>query len=255
MSAVLTIKPRGLSSLAPVKGTSAEMAQPNDILVQAVSLAKIYNGKTPVTALCDVSFTLHRGELAALLGKSGSGKSTLLNLLAGLDQPSSGSLVVGGQPLHSWNSGQMAAYRSNVVGVVFQSYNLIMQRTALQNVELPLVFAGYAPGVRQQRALAALDAVGLSPRAHHRPTELSGGEQQRVAIARALINRPQLLLADEPTGNLDSVTADEIMALLKNYCREHQTSALIVTHDEELARRFATRILRMHDGRLLEDAA
>ena len=130
-----------------------------------------------------------------------------------------------------------------------------MQRTALQNVELPLVFAGHAPGVRQQRALAALEAVGLSSRAHHRPTELSGGEQQRVAIARALINRPQLLLADEPTGNLDSVTADEIMALLKNYCREQQTSALIVTHDEELARRFATRILRMHDGHLLEDAA
>ena len=193
--------------------------------------------------------------MAALLGKSGSGKSTLLNLLAGLDQPSSGSLVVAGLPLHSSNSGQMAAYRSSTVGVVFQSYNLILKRTALQNVELPLIFAGQAPGLRRERALAALEAVGLSPRAQHRPTELSGGEQQRVAIARALINRPQLLLADEPTGNLDSATADEITALLKNYCREHQTAALIVTHDEEFARRFATRILRMHDGRLQGDVA
>ncbi len=147
----------------------------NDILIQAEKLAKIYNGKTPVTALCDVSFTLRRGELAALLGKSGSGKSTLLNLLAGLDQPSSGSLVVAGLPLHSSDSGQMAAYRSGTVGVVFQSYNLILRRTALQNVELPLVFSGQTPKDRQQRALAALDAVGLTPRAHHRPTELSGG--------------------------------------------------------------------------------
>ena len=226
-----------------------------DDLIQADGLTKTYNGKTPVTALSNVSFTLRRGELAALLGKSGSGKSTLLNLLAGLDQPTSGSLIVGGQPLHSRSSGQMAEYRASVVGVVFQSYNLIPHRTALQNVELPLIFVGHAPAVRRQRAEAALEAVGLKDRADHRPTQLSGGEQQRVAIARALINRPQLLLADEPTGNLDSATADEITRLLKDYCREHHTAALIVTHDEEFAQRFATRILRMTDGRLQEDAA
>lgn len=231
------------------------MTVSGDILIRAEKLAKVYDGQTPVTALCDVSFLLRRGELAALLGKSGSGKSTLLNLLAGLDRPSSGTLVVDGQSLHVANSQQMAAYRSASVGVVFQSYNLIVHRTALQNVELPLIFAGQAPGERRQRAEIALESVGLRARVHHRPTELSGGEQQRVAIARALINQPRLLLADEPTGNLDSATADEIMALLKNHCRDHQTSALVVTHDEEFARRFATRILRMSDGRLQEDAA
>ena len=235
--------------------TTAKATTMNDVLVHAEKLAKVYGGRIPVNALCDASFTLCRGELAALLGKSGSGKSTLLNLLAGLDQPSSGTLVVDGLSLHSSNSAQMAAYRSGTIGVVFQSYNLIPHQTALQNVELPLIFSGQARGQRQEQAAAALDAVGLSARANHRPTELSGGEQQRVAIARALINRPKLLLADEPTGNLDSATADEITALLKNYCHEHQTSALIVTHDEGFARRFATRILRMSDGCLQEDAA
>ena len=233
----------------------SEVPMRADNLILADKLTKTYDSKTPVIALNKVSFTLARGELAALLGKSGSGKSTLLNLLAGLDQLTSGSLTVGGLPLHSSNSAEMAEYRASVIGVVFQSYNLIPHRTALQNVELPLIFGGHAPAVRQQRAEAALEAVGLKARVHHRPTQLSGGEQQRVAIARALINRPQLLLADEPTGNLDSTTAAEITKLLKDYCRENQTAALIVTHDEELAQRFATRILRMRDGLLQEDAA
>jgi ABC-type lipoprotein export system ATPase subunit len=230
------------------------MRDASEPLVVANNLAKVYPGQTSVSALCGVNFELHRGERVALLGRSGSGKSTLLHLLAGLDQPTSGSLIVDGRRLHASSSGQMAAYRSTVVGIVFQSYNLIPQKTALQNVELPLVFSRESRGLRKQRALAALDAVGLSHRSHHRPAELSGGEQQRVAIARALINRPGLLLADEPTGNLDSATAHGITTLLEEYCRGNRTTALFVTHDEELARRFATRILRIHDGCLREDA-
>ncbi|MFO1092300.1 MAG: ABC transporter ATP-binding protein [Planctomycetaceae bacterium] len=207
-----------------------------------------------MNAVRNVSFTLHRGERVALLGKSGSGKSTLLNLIAGLDRASSGRLCIAGQVLSDLSSVQMADYRRDCVGMIFQSYNLVPWRTALQNVELPLVFAGRPPPEREQAARDLLTAVGLSARAAHVPSQLSGGEQQRVAIARALINSPQLLLADEPTGNLDTATAAEIVELLTRCAEQSHMTTLLVTHDEALAHRFATRVLQMQDGRLVRDS-
>ncbi len=222
------------------------------IAVRAVEVAKSYESSTaPVHALRDISAEVRRGERVALLGKSGSGKSTLLNLLGGLDRPSAGSLWVNGQELAQLTPGELARYRLTTVGMIFQSYNLIASRTALQNVELPMVFAGIPRRERRRAAQAALTAVGLGDRLHHRPAELSGGESQRVAIARALINQPQILLADEPTGNLDTATAGEIMALLTAHLDAHGTTLILVTHDEDLARRSASRILHMQDGRLV----
>ncbi len=222
------------------------------IAVRAVEVAKSYESSTtPVHALRGISAEIQRGERVALLGKSGSGKSTLLNLLGGLDRPSAGSLWVNGQELAQLTPGELARYRLTTVGMIFQSYNLIASRTALQNVELPMVFAGITRRERRRAAQAALTAVGLGDRLHHRPAELSGGESQRVAIARALINRPQILLADEPTGNLDTATAGEIMALLTAHLDAHGTTLILVTHDEDLARRSAGRILHMQDGRLV----
>jgi len=222
------------------------------IAVRAVAVAKSYaSAPAPVHALRDVSIEIGRGERIALLGKSGSGKSTLLNLLGGLDRPSAGSLWVNGHELARLTPGALAHYRLTTVGMIFQSYNLIATRTALQNVEMPLVFAGIRPRERRPAAREALAAVGLEHRLHHRPAELSGGESQRVAIARALINRPEILLADEPTGNLDTATAGEIMALLTAHLDAHDTTLILVTHDEDLARRSGSRILHMRDGRLI----
>jgi ABC-type lipoprotein export system ATPase subunit len=186
-----------------------------------------------------------------LLGKSGSGKSTLLNLLGGLDRPTSGRMEVGGRDLARMSSKELARHRLTTVGMIFQSFNLIPSRTALQNVELPMIFAGRPPADRRAAAQRALEAAGLGARLHHRPGELSGGEHQRVAIARALVNAPQILLADEPTGNLDSVTASEIMTILTTHVLAHGTTLILVTHDEELASRCADRIVRLKDGRLL----
>jgi predicted ABC-type transport system involved in lysophospholipase L1 biosynthesis ATPase subunit len=203
-------------------------------------------------ALRGVSLEIPRGQKVALLGKSGSGKSTLLNLLGGLDRPTSGSLHVGGRDLTRLSSNELARYRLATVGMIFQSFNLIPSRTALQNVELPMVFAGRSPRERRAAAQRALEAVGLGERLDHRPAELSGGEHQRVAIARALVNAPQLLLADEPTGNLDTATAADVIGLVLDYVREHGTTLVVVTHDEELGRRCADRVLRMRDGQFIE---
>jgi ABC-type lipoprotein export system ATPase subunit len=186
-----------------------------------------------------------------LLGKSGSGKSTLLNLLGGLDQPTSGSLFVAGRDLSRMRSNELAHFRLATVGMVFQSFNLVASRTALQNVELPMIFAGRSPTERREAARCALAAVGLEHRLTHRPAELSGGEHQRVAIARALVNRPKLLLADEPTGNLDTATANEIVALLSNHVFQHGCTLVLVTHEEELANRLTDRIICLKDGMLL----
>jgi predicted ABC-type transport system involved in lysophospholipase L1 biosynthesis ATPase subunit len=186
-----------------------------------------------------------------LLGKSGSGKSTLLNLLGGLDRPTSGKVLAAGLDLAQLSGRHLARYRLRTVGMIFQSFNLIPTRTALQNVELPLVLAGMAPARRRAVAVAALEAVGLGHRLHHRPSELSGGECQRAAIARGLVNSPQILLADEPTGNLDSVTAAEVLAVLTAHLDRLGAALVLVTHDEELARRCAARILRLQDGQLI----
>jgi predicted ABC-type transport system involved in lysophospholipase L1 biosynthesis ATPase subunit len=222
------------------------------VAVQTMDLAKSYGpAHSAVHALRGVTLAIRQGERIALLGKSGSGKSTLLNVLGGLDRPTAGSVHVGGRDLASLSSKELARHRLTTVGMIFQSFNLIPSRTALQNVELPMVFAGRAPRDRRAAAQRALEDVGLGHRLNHRPNELSGGEHQRVAIARALVNQPEILLADEPTGNLDSATAGEIIDILMAHLRAHGTTLLLVTHDEELAGRCADRILRMRDGRLL----
>jgi predicted ABC-type transport system involved in lysophospholipase L1 biosynthesis ATPase subunit len=194
------------------------------------------------------------GERVAILGKSGSGKSTLLNILAGLDRPTAGVVEIGGQDLGRLNPNQLAGFRQSTVGMIFQSFNLVATRNALQNVELPLIFRGLPRNQRRDRAVQALEAVGLGHRLHHRPTELSGGEAQRVAFARALVNRPRLLLADEPTGNLDSATAGEVLDLLASHLSANGTTLLLVTHDAELARRAAQRTVWMADGLVLDQA-
>jgi ABC-type lipoprotein export system ATPase subunit len=222
-----------------------------EVVVRLAEAAKSY-GTAPalVHALRGVTLEVGRGEKVALLGKSGSGKSTLLNLLGGLDRPTSGRVEVAGRDLARMSADELARHRLTTVGMIFQSFNLILSRTALQNVELPLLFAGRRPRERRAAAVRALAAVGLGARLHHRPTELSGGEGQRVAIARALVNAPQVLLADEPTGNLDSATASEVLNVLSRHIAANGTTLLLVTHDEEVARRYADRIVWLKDGQV-----
>jgi predicted ABC-type transport system involved in lysophospholipase L1 biosynthesis ATPase subunit len=202
----------------------------------------------PVYALRGVSLDVLPGERVALLGKSGSGKSTLLNLLGGIDRPTSGTLQVAGRELGRLSGRELARFRSAAVGMIFQSFNLIPSRTALENVELPMIFAGRAPRDRRAEGRRALEAVGLGERLGHLPSQLSGGEAQRVAVARALVNHPEILLADEPTGNLDSATAHEVIDLLTEHVRARGTTLLLVTHDEELARTCTDRVVRLKDG-------
>jgi ABC-type lipoprotein export system ATPase subunit len=219
--------------------------------IRLENVSRVYqSGSDRVVALDDVTFEVAQGERVALLGKSGSGKSTLLGLLGGLDRVTSGTIHVAGNDLATLSSDELAGYRLRSVGMVFQAFNLIQSRTAIQNVEVPFMLAGRDVVGRRAAAVQALESVGLKERANHRPTELSGGEQQRVAIARALVNAPSLILADEPTGNLDSATAGEVIELLGRYSEENQTTVVLVTHDEELATSFANRTLRLRDGQL-----
>ena len=219
--------------------------------VSASGLTKVYGrGPSAVTALADVSLDLTRGEPVAIIGKSGSGKSTLMNLIGGLDRPSAGVLSVAGSDLAGMTRSQLAGYRLRSVGFVFQSFHLIPSKTAAENVELPMVLAGRTRGERRKAAAELLDAVGLSARSGHKPAELSGGERQRVAVARALANGPQIVLADEPTGNLDSASAAAVMDLLMSQVRERGVTLILVTHDQELAARTASRVVRMRDGRV-----
>jgi ABC-type lipoprotein export system ATPase subunit len=230
-----------------------EEAREPELAIQARGLSKSYAAlATPVKALDDVSFEIAHGERVALLGKSGSGKSTLLNLLGGLDRATSGSLSVAGQNLDRHSTRDLADFRSTTVGMIFQGFNLIATRTALENVELPMIIAGCPRGQRRSDAMAALRGVGLTDRYDHHPAELSGGENQRVAIARALVNSPRILLADEPTGNLDSDTAREIVELILNHVERNSATLILVTHDEELAAACTSRVLRLKDGRLIE---
>jgi predicted ABC-type transport system involved in lysophospholipase L1 biosynthesis ATPase subunit len=220
--------------------------------VRCIDLVKAYgSAAAPLYALRGVSLEVSRGERVALLGKSGSGKSTLLNLLGGIDRPTTGSLQVAGRDLGRLSGRELARFRSVAVGMIFQSFNLIPTRTALQNVELPMIFAGQPPRVRRAEARRALEAVGLGPRLQHCPPQLSGGEAQRVAVARALVNKPDILLADEPTGNLDSATAREVIDLLMEHIRSRAMTLLLVTHDEELARTCTDRIIRLKDGQMV----
>ncbi len=222
--------------------------------VQIVHASKRYvMGPNTIAAVDDVSVTIAGGEFIALLGSSGSGKSTLLNLIAGLDRPTSGSIEVYGNDLATMNSNALTAHRRNTVGIVFQSFNLVPSMTVYQNVELPMRFAEVERKARDARVRAALQRVGLAARGTHRPAELSGGEQQRVSLARALVNGPRLLLADEPTGNLDSRTGTEIMDLILDLNRNSEMTVIMVTHERQLADRYARRLLFMADARLKEE--
>jgi len=221
-------------------------------VIEAQSLCRYYEGDVRVAAVRDVTFRVAAGERVSIVGRSGSGKTTLINLLAGLDSASDGLLKVDDQIVSQLDRRQMAAYRLQTVGIVFQSFQLIPHRTALQNIELPLILAGISRPERQERAAHQLETVGLAHRAGHFPWQLSGGEQQRVAIARSIIQAPPVLLADEPTGNLDSNTAANVMEVLLNACDANRMTLVLVTHDESLARTCATRCVAMHDGELRE---
>jgi putative ABC transport system ATP-binding protein len=212
-------------------------------------------GEAVIRAVDDVSLDLPSGEFLALLGSSGSGKSTLLNLIAGLDRPTSGAVIAQGQDLSQVSSLDLARYRRQTVGMVFQSFNLLPRMTLEENVELPLRLAEVDRSARPARVREALDRVGLGKRITHRPSELSGGEQQRAAIARALVNHPKILLADEPTGNLDSTTGESILMLLKEIQKNPGMTIVMVTHERPLAERFADRLAIMGDGKLLSSGA
>jgi len=212
-------------------------------------------GEASIRAVDDVSLEVPAGEFLALLGSSGSGKSTLLNLLAGLDRPTSGTIVAAGRNLAELSSTELARYRRETVGMVFQSFNLLPRMTLEENVELPLRLAEVDRGERAARVREALEHVRLSQRMGHRPSELSGGEQQRTAIARALVNRPKILLADEPTGNLDSATGEVILTLLREVQNHLGMTIVMVTHERPLAERFADRLATMGDGKLLATVA
>jgi putative ABC transport system ATP-binding protein len=207
-------------------------------------------GGASVRAVDDLSLSVGQNEFLALLGSSGSGKSTLLNLIGGLDRPTSGSIVTNGQNIAALSSLDLARYRRDSIGMIFQSFNLLPRMTLEENIELPLRLAEIDRAERPARVREALERVRLTHRMGHRPAELSGGEQQRVAIARALVNRPKILLADEPTGNLDSVTGEAILALLREQS-QHGMTIVMVTHERSLAEKFADRIAIMGDGKLL----
>ena len=220
-------------------------------LLEAKEVSKIYQmGATTVAALDHVSVAVKEGEFVAIQGTSGSGKSTLLNVLGGLDQATAGEVFFDSKSLAPLSKREMARYRRYSVGMIFQNFNLITTMSAEDNVGLALAFAGLRGTPRKSRAQELLERVGLSDRLTHRPTELSGGEQQRVAIARALANRPRVLLADEPTGNLDSTRAHELLALMREMVERDSLTILMVTHDHELATTFADRIVLMKDGRV-----
>jgi putative ABC transport system ATP-binding protein len=234
---------------------SSLISQPNgSVAVRTENLQRHYAmGDSLIRAVNGLSIEIRSSEFVALLGTSGSGKSSVLNLIAGLDRPTSGSVTVHGKNLAQLSREELARYRRHSVGMVFQSFNLIATMTILENVELPLRFAEVERPQRAQQSREALERVGLGPRMNHRPSQLSGGEQQRTALARALINRPQLLLADEPTGNLDSRTGTEIMDLIREFNRQLGMTVIMVTHERTLAERYAQRMIFLADGELVED--
>ncbi|MFB0565177.1 MAG: ABC transporter ATP-binding protein [Candidatus Aminicenantaceae bacterium] len=221
-------------------------------IIKTERLTKVYSsGKIQVVALKDVTLSIGKGRFVSVTGPSGSGKSTLLNLLGGLDTPTAGVIESQEKKISDMNKEELALYRRNKVGMIFQSFNLITYRSALENVELPLLFSGIPKGERKKKALDILERLGLYPRRNHRPPELSGGEQQRVAIARALVNSPRVLLADEPTGNLDSKTSREIIEVLVDLNENQNITVVLVSHEEALVREFSQEIFHLCDGEVV----
>jgi len=231
-----------------MENQAQETIEVKNKVVWAQNLTKVYHmGEIEVHALRGLSIEIERGEVVAIMGPSGSGKSTLMNILGCLDRPTEGEYLLDGESVAQLNDNQLADVRNRLVGFVFQGFNLLPRSTALANVMLPLRYVRNGEDHHRQRALQALEAVGLEDRVNHRPSELSGGQQQRVAIARALVNQPAIVMADEPTGNLDSKSGNEIMELLLDLNRNMKTTLIIVTHDPEVGKR-AQRIVRIRDG-------
>ncbi len=222
-------------------------------MIQTEDLTKVYQmGNDEVRALNGASFAIEKGEMVAIMGPSGSGKSTLMSIIGCLDVPTSGTYSLDGVSVENMEDAQLAEIRGRKIGFVFQQFNLLSRTSALENVTLPLTYAGVSGNERQKRAMAALERVGLSERMHHTPNELSGGQQQRVAIARALVNQPAILLADEPTGALDSKTGVEIMELFQSLHKDYGQTVILVTHDSHIARH-TDRIIKLSDGQVISD--
>lgn len=227
------------------------MSDGKNTVIRVKDLYKIYRvGNSKVRALDGVSFTIKRGEFCAIVGTSGSGKSTLLNMLAGLEKPTRGQIVIAGEHIEQKNENQLVEFRREHVGFIFQSFNLLPTLNAIENVAMPLTFQGMDKEKRLKKAEEVLKLVGLSRHKKHKPTQMSGGQQQRVGIARALVVQPEIIFADEPTGNLDSHTSAEVMALMKKIIREENQTLVMVTHDDHLAS-FADRIFRISDGKIV----
>ena len=236
------------------EASNKAMSSTTDPAVQTQNVTRFYPmGDSLIRAVDGVSLGIEPGEFVALLGQSGSGKSTLLNLIAGLDRPTSGSVLVHNRDLGKMTSEELARYRRNDVGMVFQAFHLIPSMTITDNVELPMRFAEVDRDERAQRSRESLERVGLGKRLDHRPSQLSGGEQQRVSLARALVNRPRLLLADEPTGNLDSRTGEDILNLIRDISLSMGMTVIMVTHERLLAVRFAQRFIFLADGKLVSE--
>ncbi|RDC64481.1 ABC transporter ATP-binding protein [Adhaeribacter pallidiroseus] len=222
------------------------------VIIQTEDISRVYRmGSETIHALKSVSITINRGEYVAFMGPSGSGKSTLMNIVGCLDTPSGGQYILNGKDVSNMTDNELAEIRNKEIGFVFQTFNLLPRSTSLDNVSLPLIYAGYSKRVRDEKAMQALESVGLGPRAKHKPNELSGGQRQRVAIARALVNDPSIMLADEPTGNLDTKTSYEIMELFENLHAKGNT-IIMVTHEEDIAK-YAHRIVRLRDGLIESD--
>lgn len=220
--------------------------------IELKKVRKVYQmGDEKIVALDGITLSIAKGEICCLLGTSGSGKSTLLNLMAGLEKPTSGTVVMAGQSIHGMNERKLAKFRQQYVGFVFQSYNLLPTLTALENVAMPLIFCKVPKRIRNMRATKMLKAVGLAKRMRHRPSQMSGGQQQRVSLARAFINNPRIVFADEPTGNLDTKTTQEMMDMIVGMVRKNQQTLILVTHDLSIAG-YADRIVRISDGKIID---